>query len=79
MKLSNFELVETKGRNALDWEYFAEVDVETGHFFWKTLERRRIRREFVGFWHFVDTGELTPDRQAEILARAWKAQTGQAV
>ncbi len=80
MKLSNFKLVETKGTNSLNWEYFAEVDVETRPFpFWKKcMETKKIRKKFASAWHFVDTGEWTPDRQAENLARAWTAQTGQA-
>ena len=80
MKLSNFKLVETKGKNSLDWEYFAEVDVTTrGILFWgKRVDTKKIRREFVGAWHFVDTGEFTPSFQAEKLARAWPAQTGEA-
>lgn len=81
MKLSNFELVETKGKSPLDWEYFAEVDVTTriGILWWKKehAERRKIRREYCGIWHFVDNGEFTPDFQAENLARAWRAKTGQ--
>lgn len=79
MKLSNFTLTNTKGRSALDLEYFAEVDVTTGALWWKKTERKQIRREYAGFWHFVDNGEFTPNRQAETLARAWKAKTGQDV
>ena len=79
MKLTNFKLVETKGSSPLDWEYFAEVDVETRPFpfFKKYIKTRKMRREFVGAWHFVDTGEFTPGWQAENLARAWEAQTGE--
>ena len=76
MKLSNFKLIKTKGKSPLDWEYFAEVDVETGVLWWKKTDKRVIRREFMGMWHFVDSGEFTPGFQAETLARAWKAQTG---
>jgi hypothetical protein len=78
MKLSNFVLEETKGNSPLNWEYFASVDVETGFLFWKRMERKMIRREFAGYWHFVDSGEMTPYHQAETLARSWKAKTGQA-
>lgn len=79
MILSNFVLIETKGNNALNWEYFAEVDVTTrGILFWKKkIERKKIRKKFVGSWHFIDTGKFTPEYQAENLARAWEAQTGQ--
>lgn len=81
MNLSNFVLTKTKGKNALDWEFFAEVDVTTvtGHLWWKKTDtvRREIRREYVGLWHFTDTGEYTPGAQAENLARSWKSKTGQ--
>ena len=79
MKLTNFKLVETRGRSALNWEYFAEVDVETRPFPFlkKRVETRKIRKEYVGAWHFVDTGVFTPEYQAENLARAWTAQTGE--
>jgi len=45
----------------------------------KKQQGREIRREFIGFWHFTDTGKFTPGTQAEELARAWKARTGQDV
>lgn len=77
MKLSNFVLTKTKGNNALNLEYFAEVDVTTGVMFWKNTKRREIRREFGGDWHFTDNGEFTPGFSAEALARSWKATTGQ--
>lgn len=77
MKLSNFKLVKTKGKNSLDYEFFAEVDVTTGFLCWKKTERKIIRREYAGFWHFTDTGKHCPGFQAENLARAWKAQTGE--
>lgn len=77
MKLSNFVLTKTKGNNALNLEYFAEVDVTTGVMFWKNTKRREIRREFAGHWHFTDNGEFTPGFSADALARAWKAATGQ--
>lgn len=83
MELSNFERTKTKGENASDLEYFAEVDVttETGILWWKKREttRREIRREYLGAWHFTSDGKFTPGTQAEELARAWKARTGQDV
>ena len=83
VKLSNFVLTKTKGRNILDLEYFAEVDVttETGILWWKkrNTTRREIRREYCGSWHFTSDGKFTPGAQAEELARVWKAQTGQDV
>lgn len=77
MKLRNFELTRAEGSTALNKVFFASVDVETGFLFWKKRQRRQIRREYGGLWHFVDTGEFTPGHQADTLARAWKAQTGQ--
>jgi hypothetical protein len=78
MELSNFKLTRKKGTSAIDWEFIAEVDVTTGSLWWKKKERRQIRRVYGGSgWHFVDTGEFTPGFQAETLARAWSAQTGE--
>lgn len=79
-KLSNFVLTRKKGVNALDTEYFAEVDVEktTGLLWWKKAKvtRREIRREYAGLWHFTDTGEFTPLSEVGKLERAWKAKHG---
>ena len=69
MKLSSF--APTK---SVDWDSFAEVDVTTGYLWWRKTARRAIRRKDGGYWHFVDTGEFTPDYQAETLARAWEAR-----
>ena len=81
MQLKNFVLTKTKGRNALNLEYFAEVDVVTtsGILWWKKTQtvRREIRRVFCGSWHFTDTGKFCPGSQAEDLARVWEAKTGQ--
>ena len=77
MKFSNFKLTEMKGTTAINKEFFATVDVETGVLFWKRKSTRKIRRVYGGFWHFVDTGKYTPNYQVEDLARAWTAHTGQ--
>ena len=74
MKLSDFVLTHTKGKSPLDLEYFADVSVTTGSLWWKRTERRKIRREYIGAWHFVDTGKFTPEFQAEELARAYAAR-----
>lgn len=79
MQLSNFALTQTKWKSPIDFEYFAEVDVTTGALWWKKTERKEIRREYAGSWHFVETGKFTPGHQAEELERAWKARTGQDV
>lgn len=77
MKLSNFVLKKTKGTGPLDWEFFADVDVTSGFLLWKRTVRREIYREYGHNWIFVDTGEYTPDTQAERLGRDWKAMTGE--
>ena len=74
MTLSEFVLTHTKGKKALDREYFADVSVTTGALWWKRTERHKIRRDYTGFWHFVDTGKFTPGFQAENLARAYAAR-----
>lgn len=77
MQLSNFKLEKTEGKNNLDWKFFASVDVTTGFLFWKKTERKQICREWGLHYFFTDTGKYTPDTQAEELARAWTATTGQ--
>lgn len=74
MNLSNFEMTDTKGKNALDLEYFAEVDVKTGALWWEKTVRRKIRRTYAGSWHFIDTGEFLPHLKAEELQRAYEAK-----
>ena len=75
MKFSNFKLVETKGTNPLDWMFFAEVDVETGALFWKKKQRKKVARQYCGYWFFIDNGKYTPGFDVEHLAAAWQAQT----
>ena len=78
MVLSEFVLTHTKGRNAIDWVYFADVSVttETGALWWRRTSavRRKITRHYVGFWHFVDNGEMCPGDQAETLERSYRAR-----
>ncbi len=78
MKLSEFVLTETKGKNAIDWVYFADVTVttETGALWWKKkhIDRTKITREYTGSWHFVDNGQFTPGHQAEELERSYRAK-----
>lgn len=72
MKLSDFVLTHTKGDSLLSKEYFAEVSVTTGFLWWKRTERRKIYREIIGFWRFLDSGEYTPLLQAERLESAYR-------
>lgn len=74
MILSEFVLTHIKGESPLDWEYFADVSVTTGMLWWKKVERRKIHRKYVGYWHFVDTGKITSEFQAEELESAYEAR-----
>lgn len=73
MKLSDFVLEDVKGSNAVDWVFIASVTVTTGMLWWQRTQRRTIRRRFAGCWYFEDTGQFTPDSQAECLERAFAA------
>jgi len=73
MKISNFKFTHYKGKGPSDWETFATVDVKP---FWGKKVTRAIRTEYIGHWHFVDTGKITPMLYVEELARAWEAQNG---
>ena len=68
MKISNFKVLDNNGLK------LAEIDVETGIFFWKKKIRKQIARSIGGYWYFVDSGEYTPAYQAEEAERAYKAQ-----
>ncbi len=78
MTLSEFVLTHVKGAGPLNWVYFADVTVktETGFLWWKKRQsvRRKITRSYAGFWHFVDSGQMTPGDQAEALERSYKAK-----
>lgn len=74
MILSEFVLTKVKGSRPLDLEYFADVTVTTGRWWWKKSIRKTIHREYAQLWHFVDTGEFTPGNQAETLERAYNAK-----
>lgn len=78
MVLSEFVLTNTKGRNPLDWVYFADVTVTTttGALWWKKTHatRRKISRDYTGMWFFLDNGESTPVFQAEALERSYRAR-----
>jgi len=77
MKISNFELVETKGSDSLDKQFLATVDVETGFLWWKKTKNVKIRKKFACHWFFEETGKWTPGWEVEDLARAWTAKTDQ--
>lgn len=52
----------------------ATVDVTEPFFiFWSRTNRRTIVKNGI-LWHFVDTGDFTPDRQAEDMEAEWLAQ-----
>lgn len=78
MVLSEFVLTNTKGRNPLDWVYFADVTVTTttGALWWKKTHatRRKISRNYPGVWFFLDDGKSTPGSQAEDLERSYRAR-----
>lgn len=72
MKLSNFVMIYTSGKEPL---YLAEVDVTTGALWWKRTERKTIfKPKFSLYWSFLDSGEFTPDQQAEFLEKAYQAK-----
>ena len=57
---------------------YAKVDVEITKGFWpfktKHTEPRKIGMLARGNWFFLDTGEFTPDHQAETLYREYIAK-----
>lgn len=77
MKFSNFKLIKTEGTKPSNKVFIAEVDVETGVLFWKKKTRRKIMRQYGGYWFFCDNGKFTTGCQVENLARVWTAETGE--
>lgn len=77
MKISNFKLLKTKGSSALNWVYYAEVDVTTGWWLWKKTETVKVFRPYGEFYRFLDSGKFTPGYELENLAAAWQAKTGE--
>lgn len=57
MRYSNYRNPVVTGTNLLNKKLTAEVDVTTGFLFWKKTETRRIGREALQFYVFLDTGE----------------------
>lgn len=74
MKLSDFKLIKSVGKNALDLEYFAEVTVTSGALWWKKAIKAKIHKTYGGSWHFLDSGKFTPEYQAEELYRSYLAK-----
>ena len=86
MKLTNFRNYEVKQVRRPGWSanfhddvQYADVDVTTGTWFWKKTVTRQICCINGMYWFFVDNGELTPDRDAEQLAKSYKARNGIAI
>ena len=79
MVLSEFVMTNTKGRDALDLVYFADVTVATttGVLWWKKthVDRRKISRNYIGTWFFLADGKSTPGMQAEDLERSYLARS----
>jgi len=77
IKLSNFKMIGSTGSGINSTDY-AEVDVEITKGFWpfktKHTEHRKICSPSEGHWFFLDTGEFTPNYQAETLYRAYIAK-----
>lgn len=75
MKITNFRDFEMHGKGSLIGRFYtARVDVETGLLWWKKKREATIRREYIGYWHFVDSGQFTPGRVVEALERSYKAE-----
>lgn len=75
MKVSGFRLVKKIPISEYRSEIFASVLVETGFLFKKRV-RKLIRKEYIGNWHFADSGKFTPGDKVECLVRAFEAKYG---
>jgi hypothetical protein len=73
MILSNFRPLGSTGEG-LDKIHLAEVVVTTSGFLWRKSEIRKVFRGVGLFWRFVDTGDLVPGVQCDILEEAHRGQ-----
>lgn len=74
MEISNFVLVSKTGRGLSDLVMAAEVDVTTGHLWWKKTTREKIQKNSISDWFFIDTGKFTPGYVVDELERSWFAK-----
>ena len=73
MKITNFQLKERLGSNALSWRFRGTVDITTG-FFRRRTETAEIYSNYGGNWYFTATGKFTPGFEVENLVRAFEAK-----
>lgn len=76
MKISNFRNYERSGFSSLNYKYTATVDVTTGILWWKKTEAKKIAREYLTHWFFVDSGEFTPGQVVQALERPLAFERG---
>ena len=75
MSVSNFELEEVRGHNILNKVFYGTVDHTTGFLWWKQTERVEVNLEASSiYWHFTETGKMTPNHDVENLFRSWCAR-----
>jgi hypothetical protein len=73
MEYSNFQMIEKQPGNESE---FAEVDVTSGWFRWKKVQRKRLGKgKYGAYWRWLDTGDFVPS-EVENMASAWAIQNG---
>lgn len=74
MKLSNYKEICVVKRGVYEGGDVTKgkVDVSSGVLFWKNIKRVDVERtKYNPYWYFKESGEFTPGRQMEKLARAY--------
>lgn len=74
MIITNFKFLKRTGTNALNWEFWAEVDCIEGMWWWEKTKTRMVHKTYAGNWHFVDNGQWCPGYTVSNMYRAWEAQ-----
>jgi hypothetical protein len=71
MKISNFQLIESKESDIGIKSIIASIDIENRFLFWKTNKTAIIHYK-PPHWVFEKSGNLTPGYIVEALVRKWE-------
>ena len=79
IKLTNFQLKSVTGNNITNYRYVANVDIQTGFWFFKKTETVEITRRYASGWVFTTgwrCGNTAPPRLLQGLEEAYLAEQG---
>ena len=74
VKITNFQLVETRGCDLSDSVYVGTVDIETGLFF-KKKKTVGVYRRYGDMYRYLENGKYAPS-EVYLLAHAYSVREG---